>query len=272
MMPDGHVGKVEQRPLLWVASGRQRVGKTTLLNAAVQYFRALGSHIEVWNADQQNRTHSLSTFFDDAASPPPGGLTDSRLWIEHKLADQVGRRYHAVLDAGGGWTGFSSLVEDVPLLEALDERGVEPVGLFVIGPEQADLDYLDQFAASGTFMPKATVVVLNAGLVLSGRSADAAFAAVLNSAAVKAATGRGARIVMMPALGCMSEVTDRGLSFADASVGRVKPGQQPMSLFDPARVREWWTKKIPAFFGKFPPEWLPLPPQAAAAGKEKARA
>ena len=62
-MPDGHVGKVAQRPLLWVASGRQRVGKTTLLNAAVQYFRALGSHIEVWNADQQNRTHSLSTVF-----------------------------------------------------------------------------------------------------------------------------------------------------------------------------------------------------------------
>ena len=132
------------------------------------------------------------------------------MWIEHKLADQVGRRYHAVLDAGGGWTGFSSLVEDVPLLDALDERGVEVVGLFVIGPEQADLDYLDQFAASGTFMPAATVVVLNAGLVLSGRSADAAFTPVMRSAAVKAAIDRGAKVVMMPSLGCMSEVTTGG--------------------------------------------------------------
>jgi hypothetical protein len=143
----------------------------------------------------------------------------------------------------------------------------------VIGPEQADLDYLDQFAASGTFMPKATVVVLNAGLVLSGRSADAAFTPVMRSGAVKAAIDRGAKVVMMPSLGCMSEVTDRGLTFADAAIGNVKPGQQPMSLLDPARVREWWTKKIPAFFGKFPTEWLPLPPKAGVeSAKDKARA
>jgi hypothetical protein len=57
----------------------------------------------------------------------------------------------------------------------------------------------------------------------------------------------------------MSEVTDRGLSFADAAAGQVKPGQAPMSLFDPTRVGEWWTKKIPEFFAQFPREWLPLP-------------
>jgi len=100
---------MDQRSLLWIALGRQRVGKTALLNAAVQYFRALGCHIEIWNADQQNRTHSLSTFFADAAVPPAGGLVDGKLWIEGQLVDQVNRRYHAVLDAGGGWTGFSSL-------------------------------------------------------------------------------------------------------------------------------------------------------------------
>ena len=32
-----------------------------------------------------------------------------------------------------------------------------------------------------------------------------------------------------------------------------------MSLFDPTRVNEWWTKKMPEFFGKFPPDWLPTP-------------
>jgi hypothetical protein len=68
----------------------------------------------------------------------------------------------------------------------------------------------------------------------------------------------------MPALGCMSEVTDRGISFADAAEGRVKPGQAPMSLFDPIRVREWWTKKMPQFFAQFPPGWLPMPMGALA--------
>ena len=62
---------------------------------------------------------------------------------------------------------------------------------------------------------------------------------------------------MMPALSCMAEVTDRGLTFEDAAAGVVKPGQAPMSLFDPTRVAEWWTRKMPAFFEQFPTEWRP---------------
>ena len=257
-MPDRHTHARRGNVVLWTALGRQRVGKTALLNTAVQYFRSRGSRIEVWNADQQNRTHSLSTFFEDAAAPASGGLVDAKRWIEEKLVDQVTHRYHAVLDAGGGWTGFSSLVEEVPVIGALDEHGVKVVGLFCIGPEQADLDYLEHFAESETFLPEATVIVLNAGLVLSGRSAAGAFAAVRENRAFKAAVERGAQVVMMPTLACMSEVTDRGLSFAEAAAGSVKPGQAPMSLFDPTRVREWWTKKVPAFFDLFPAEWLPL--------------
>lgn len=261
-MPDGYDHPPSQRSLLWVALGRQRVGKTALLNTAVQYFRALGSPIEIWNADQQNRTHSLSTFFDDAATPAAGGVADTRVWIEEQLVDQASRRYHAVLDAGGGWTGFSALVEDVPVIEALARQGTDVIGLFCVGPEQADLDYLSHFSETGTFLPQKTVIVLNAGLVLSGRSAMGAFKPVLDSLAVKAAMKRGAKVVMMPALSCMAEVTDRGLTFADAALGKVKPGQPVMSLFDPTRVNEWWTKKVPEFFGKFPADWLPTPAHA----------
>ncbi len=264
-MPDGQMKSAAGRPALWVAMGRQRVGKTALLNAAVQYFRAQGSQIQVWNADQQNRTHSLSTFFADAAVPPDGGLMDGRAWIERQISDQAARGYHAVLDAGGGWTGFSSLIEDVPVVESLGAGGVETIGLFVVGPEQADLDYLHRFAEEGVFLPKATVIVLNAGLVLSGRSASAAFEKVMASNVVEKALVRGACVIHMPALTCMAEVTDRGLTFADAAEGRVKPGQARMSFFDPIRVREWWTKKIPAFFDEFPREWLPLPMTQPAA-------
>jgi hypothetical protein len=84
-MPDGHFSRDGRRRLLMVALGRQRVGKTALLNTIVQYFRAEGNEIEVWNADQQNRTHSL--------------------------------------DAGGGLTGFSALVETVPVIAALAAQG-----------------------------------------------------------------------------------------------------------------------------------------------------
>lgn len=257
-MPDGHNIPTARPSLLWVALGRQRVGKTALLNSAVQYFRGLGSSIEIWNADQKNPTHSLSTFFPDAAVPEAGGLADAQSWIERRLADQAIRCYHAVLDAGGAWTGFSSLVDNVPVIETLAAQGTKVIGLFCVGPEQADLDYLARFADTGSFLPEKTVVVINAGLVLSGRSAKSAFDAVSNSAVVRATLDRGGELIMMPALSCMAEVTDRGLTFADASVGLVKLGQTPMSLFDPTRVREWWTKRMPEFFGKFPADWLPI--------------
>ena len=262
-MPDGQDFKNPSRYVLWVAVGRQRVGKTALLNTAVQYFRGLGSEIEVWNADQQNRTHSMSTFFPDALVPPEGSLTDNRLWIEQQLVDQAHRGYNAVLDAGGGATGFSNLIEDVPIIDILKASNIDVVAVYNLGTEQADLDFMTQCAEGGLFLPERTVIVLNAGLVVSGRSAANAFSGITQHGGFKAAMERGARVVMMPALSCMSEVTDRGLSFEEAAAGLVRPGQQPMSMFDPVRVREWWTKKIPAFFGQFPPDWLPLTSQAA---------
>ena len=112
------------------------------------------------------------------------------MWIEGQLVDQVNRRYHAVLDAGGGWTGFSSLIEDVPVIQALSQQGTDVIGLFCVGPEQADLDYLGRISESGTFLPEKTVIVLNVVLALSGRSAGGAFAAVLDSHRQFAGEGR----------------------------------------------------------------------------------
>ena len=45
-----------RQPVLIIAVGRQRVGKTTLLNVLIEMYRGLGAEIEVWNADLHNRT------------------------------------------------------------------------------------------------------------------------------------------------------------------------------------------------------------------------
>jgi hypothetical protein len=155
------------------------VGKTALLNTAVQYFRAQGNPVRVWNADQQNRSHTLSMFFSDAEEVPDGGIEDGKTWIEGRIEDLIKCRYDAVLDVGGGATGFAKLVQEVPVLEAVEGSAIRVVGLFCIGPERADLDYLEQFAEVDMFMPRASVIVLNTGLVLSGRSAKGAFQSVL---------------------------------------------------------------------------------------------
>ena len=199
-------------------------------------------------------------------APAPGGLVDGRLWIEERLKDQVRRGSNAVLDPGGGWTGFSSLVEEVPLVTALGEQGVQVVGLFCVGSERADLDYLEHYAESDLFMPEATMIVLNAGLVLSGQSSAGAFAAVREHSAVRSAIRRGAQVAMMPTLACMSQVTDRGLRFDEAADGHAQQGQEALSFLDRARVNRWWRIEMPDFFGKFPPEWLPA--LAPASGSE----
>jgi hypothetical protein len=256
-------------PILWIALGRQRVGKTAVLNSAVQYFREAGSQLRIWNADQQNRSHSLSQFFPEAETVPPGGIEDTKAWIERRLEDLIEHRYDAVLDVGGGATGFSELVKEVPLLEGADQCGVRVVGVFCTGPERADLDYLEQFAGAGGFLPPASVIVTNAGLVLTGRSADGAFAPIITHPAVRFARGRGAKVAMFPNLPCMAQVTDRGVTFRGAMDGETGKGEQPaLGMFDRMRVNKFWTMDIPAFFAKLPPEWLPLPAQVVQTAAE----
>jgi len=256
-------------PILWVALGRQRVGKTALLNSAVQFFREAGNVVRVWNADQQNKSHTLSLFFPDAEHVPEGGIEDAKVWIEERLSDQIEKRYNAVLDVGGGATGFSKLVQEVPVLEATDASAIRVVGLFCTGPEKADLDYLEQYAETDMFMPAASMIVLNAGLILSGRSAKGAFGPVVSHPAVVRALERGAETAMFPHLACMAQVTDRGLTFREAMDGKAKGDLPPLSLFDRARVNRWWSRDIPSFFGGFPADWLPVDqsvaPQAVAA-------
>jgi hypothetical protein len=112
----------------------------------------------------------------------------------------------------------------------------------------------------GLFMPEATLLVLNAGLVRTGRSVKAAFAEILEHRIFVDAVGRGARVVWFPALTCMSSIADRGLSFAEAKQGITRPGQERLSYFDQARAEIFWDTHIPEFFDGIPREWLPAMP------------
>ena len=100
----------------------------------------------------------MLTFFGDALVLLPGGLVDGKLWIEDRLTDHRFSEalFMRCLTPGGGWTGFSlPLVEDPSRWSGvLGEQGIQAVGLFCVGPERADLDYLEHFASGGLFLPK----------------------------------------------------------------------------------------------------------------------
>ena len=68
---------------------------------------------------------------------------------------------------------------------------------------------------------------------------------------------KGARIVRMPRLACMSEVTDRGLRFEDAMNGKLGSDGRNLALLDRPRVRKWWTRDFPEMIRSIPSDWLP---------------
>jgi len=260
----------ERRPLLVIAVGRQRVGKTSLLNTTAQFLRAHGAQFSLWNADTLNKTYSLSRFHTDVLEPPSPDPEDVKAWLEDRFTGLIRMRGDALLDIGGGDTPLARLVHEVPLVQTLDRRGVRLVLVHVIGPEMADLDYLERFLSDRLLAPEATLIVMNKGLVLTGRSSGFAFSAVRQHPAMKIAMDAGAELALMPSLPCMSRVTDRALTFADAMSGGEKPGHEPLSFFDQERVAVWWTRELPAFFAEIPRLWLPdmpgfVPPPAAEA-------
>jgi hypothetical protein len=247
-----------RQPVLIIAVGRQRVGKTTCLNVTVETFRAHGAEIEIWNADLHNRTHTLSLFYEDALQPPvQTSLDDQKRWIEERVREMVIHRRDTVLDVGGGPTALNALIEELHLVEMLETRGIRVVLMYVLGNERADLDYLERFAEDRMFLPKATLLVFNAGLLTSGRSAKTAFDTLMGHEVVLGAVASGAKIVQMPALSCMAAVTDRGMSFTDFASGKQVDGFPESSFFDHERVWLWLNRDIPNMFLRIPAEWLP---------------
>ena len=245
-----------RKPVLMVVVGRQRVGKTSFLNALAQYLQERGAEFAIWDTDQMNTTNNMSVFHAQASSPSSERREDVKAWLEERFLDIAERRYDALLDVGGGDTPLSQLVEDVPVAAALAELGVRVVVVHVLGPDVADLDYLDRFERN-LFTPEAVLIVRNSGLILNGRSDDVAFATLDGHAGLQRALDKGAVLVSLPRLACMSEVTDRGLSFAEAMNGKFGADGKALSIFDRLRVRKWWTDELPRVFSEIPAEWLP---------------
>ena len=65
-------------PVTFLAVGRQRVGKTTLLNGLAQAVQVRGGDPEIWNADLLNKSHSIASFHPQTLSPGHAQTTEQR--------------------------------------------------------------------------------------------------------------------------------------------------------------------------------------------------
>jgi hypothetical protein len=253
-----HIDQSGRKPVLMFVVGRQRVGKTVFLNVLAQYLRERGAECEIWDADIANASNNLSALHRRAKSPPSRDPEDSKTWLESQIDHVMRTRCDAMVDVGGGETALTRVITELPLADSLEEHGIRVVVVHVVGPDAADLDYLDTCEAGGLFAAPATLIVQNAGLVMTPGGVSAAFAAISDHKTVQRVKGRGGVVTRMPLLVCMLEVTKRKLGFVEAYEGKAGPDGTAIAFLDRVRVRKWWTTEVPeALLGKVPAEWLP---------------
>lgn len=242
------------RPKVWFAIGPGRSGKTMLLRWAAEEIDANAAPIYA-AADPQNR--SLKTYIDEVAEPATNDAAEVTRWLEELLQFTMQEGTSALIDLGGGDTSLGRLVAQMPdLVQTLEDAGVAPVAMYLLGPRLDDLASLASFEAAG-FRPPATALVLNEGL--ADPTTPDPFGRVVRHSAYRAAVARGAVELRMPRLApdLAAEIEAKRLRFRHARDGILPEGRKgvPLGGFSRAKVRQW----LAAMSTEFAPvrTWLP---------------
>ena len=249
------------KPTILAAIGRQRVGKTSFENALAQVVKEKGGDVEVVNADTLNRSHSISTFHPGATTAPNVSMAEQALWMERTLTRIMGEGRDAIIDVGGGHTALHQVIEETPLAELMEDAGISLVVAYVLGPDAADIDYLDMLMNENKFHPHRSLVVLNEGLAPQGHNPITAFKTTREHPVVRQVLARGGHVVSFPALKAMGEVTKRGLPYRTLLNSFDK--DRSITPFDMHRIRRWYEQDFSDFLRTIPAGWLPRLPEGA---------
>jgi hypothetical protein len=247
------------RPKMVVTLGRGKVGKSVWLRWLAETAERKRP-LRIVDADTNNPV--LSQHFKEAERPPALDGDDKQAWIEQQFNELVraatddATRHDMLLDVGGNDILLKKLGAEVQIAEYLEESGVDPVAVHMVGTDEEDLRYLTEVEEKRLFCPKATVIVLNKGLVPSTRSWEMAFKPIIESAIIQKITSpaRGAKIVVMPALGCMQQLEIAKLRSFKAAL--YPEGMQKVGGIAARRVRFWLEKEMPEMRAKIA-DYLP---------------
>ncbi|NHN86054.1 FAD-binding oxidoreductase [Acetobacter musti] len=249
------------KPTLLVAIGRQRVGKTTFLKSLAEITTQQGGKPEIWNTDSMNRSHTIASLGSHVREANSTSAAGQAAWLEEQIERLVDTRQDAILDIGGGWTAMHELIRSSPLVAALDEIGISLVTVFMIGMENADIDYLEDLQTKHRFLPPKTAIVINEGLLPVGVETPRAVAEILNNNTVLKTLDRGAAHGVFPAVNGLKKIADRGQSFMDFAANKPVSGMPASSVFDRLRMNRWLKRDVPLFLQDLGPDYLPRMPK-----------
>jgi hypothetical protein len=186
--------------------------------------------------------------------PPTEEMPDVKEWISGLLDRMVSEGKSLVLDLGGGDRVLLEYGRDLELVEFCEFQGVEPLAVYVLGPDPEDLEHCLSIARQGFFRPRRTLVVFNEGVVRSGRTVIGAFSDTLAASGLLEMEEAGARAITMPRLACMDKVRKDPLGFYGAVVGGIGSGLTPTDRF---MVRKWLRELEDLRRGAGVDGWLP---------------
>lgn len=197
-------GSESRAPVLVVGGGRGAAGKSTVLGLLAYRARNKGRDVLVADFDPQSRT--LRTLFPDAVKPKSDELPDVKdEFVE--LLNTVAKGDSAVVDFGGGDTFMKEMGKDLPWVRYCAKRGIEPVALFVLSPDQENLNHVLSLFDSGHFNPKRMIIVMNEGVIREGKTTRGAFDDTVSSEGFQRMVKAGAIPLLLPRLPCMGAMT-----------------------------------------------------------------
>lgn len=192
------------RPVLAVGLGRGSSGKSTVLSEMVWRAEAQGRPVIVADGDARSKT--LSGLFPGASSPASEEIADVKTWLSGLLNRSVKEKRSVVLDLGGGDRTLLEYGRDLRLVEFCARRGIEPLAIYVLGPEAEDLSHIVTIWEAGYFKPKRSLLLLNEGVIREGRTVAGAFERTMVDPGFLRMVEGGAVPVLLQRLACMDQV------------------------------------------------------------------
>ncbi|GEO43031.1 hypothetical protein SAE02_71790 [Skermanella aerolata] len=214
-------------PVLAIGFGRGFGGKSTLLTEVA--YRARNQGRDVIVADFDARSKTLADLFPGAVVPQTEELPDLKTEFSKLLNRMAKDKASAVVDFGGGDRFMLEYGRDLRLVEFCERRGIEPVAIYVLGPEVEDLRHCLSIYEAGYFRPKRTILMLNEGVIREGRTVVGAFEQTMADPGFQRMVSGGAVPMLMTRLPCMDAIKERRLNLYEAATnGQLDPVEEFM--------------------------------------------
>jgi hypothetical protein len=221
-------------PKLVIGFGRGFGGKSTVLSEIAWRAQSQGRGVIVGDFDARSKT--LADLFPGAEVPPTEELPDVKAAFTKLLNRMIREKTSAVVDFGGGDRFMLEFGRDLRLVEFCARRGIEPVAIYVLGPEVEDLRHCLSIYEAGYFRPDRVIVCMNEGVIREGKTVIGAFEETTKDPAFRKMMADGAQPMLLTRLPCMDLVKGGKKNFYEAAAGA---GPDPLDPVEEFMLTDW---------------------------------